>query len=253
MLLLHGFTGSAASWPPSLVDGLVSRRDLPVLVDLPGHGRNAGDTDPAHFTLEATLEDLARAQGPGPTPVAGYSMGGRLALAYALRWPERVTRLVLESASPGLPTAEERATRRASDEALARRLEAQGIEAFVDAWEALPLFESQRSLPDDVRGAQRARRLRNHPESLAASLRGVGTGALPSYWEELVHLSVPTLIVTGALDEKFTTLGRDMAARIPRSYHVVVAGAGHAVHLERPAAWLSAVRGFLSPDELAGE
>lgn len=253
MLVVHGFTGSAASWPASLVDGLASRDYLPVLVDLPGHGGNAGDTDPACFTLEATLDLLDRAQGPDPAPLVGYSMGGRVALAYALSRPRRVTRLVLESASPGLASAEERAARRASDEALALRLESRGIEAFVDEWEALPLFESQRALPDEVRSAQRARRLRNDPGSLAASLRGVGTGTLPSYWDVLSELSVPTLLLTGALDRKFTTIAGRMAERIPDARHIVVAGAGHAVHLERSAVWLSSVRSFLAPDEIAGD
>ncbi|MGD8319898.1 MAG: 2-succinyl-6-hydroxy-2,4-cyclohexadiene-1-carboxylate synthase [Gemmatimonadota bacterium] len=246
MLLLHGFTGSAASWPGTLVDGLASRERLPVLVDLPGHGAHAGDTDPAHFALAPTLESLVRAQGPEPGPVVGYSMGGRLALAFAVAHPRRVTRLVLESASPGLATEEERAARREADETLARRLETRGIEAFVDAWEELPLFESQRALPPRIRAAQRARRLRNDPRSLAESLRGVGTGSLPSYWEALDRLSIPVLLLTGALDRKFTEIAREMARRLPDVRHVVVPGAGHAVHLERPHAWLSAVCGFLA-------
>lgn len=245
MLLLHGFTGSGRSWPTSLIEGLISRARTPTLLDLPGHGRWAGDTAREHFTLQAALRAIAAAQGGEPGPVIGYSMGGRLALAYAAAHPGRVTHLVLESASPGLATEEERAARRAADEALARGLEAQGIEPFVRRWEALPLFESQGALPFEVRAAQRARRLANDPGSLAAALRGLGTGALPSYWETLGEIRMPTLLLVGALDVKFVEIAGAMERALPEAELAVVPRAGHAVHLERPDAWLSAVLGFL--------
>lgn len=192
------------------------------------------------------MAELARGE---PVDLVGYSMGGRMALAYAVRNPGQVRRLVLESASPGLETEEERAARRTSDEELARLLETEGIETFVKRWEALELFESQRSLPAPVRANQRARRLLNHPRSLAACLRGLGTGALPSYWGSLAGLRVPVLVLVGALDRKFATLGARMAALLPDARVVEVANAGHAVHLERPDAWLGAVTGFLSGGE----
>ncbi len=215
-------------------------------MDLPGHGRWAGDVSGAHFTLAAALDAITDAQGSDPGPVVGYSMGGRLALAYAMARPERVTRLVLESASPGLATEEERRARRDADEVLARRLEEEGIEPFVRRWEALPLFESQRALPAEVCAAQRSRRLANDPWSLAAALRGLGTGALPSYWDALGELRIPTLLLVGALDTKFVGIARAMADALPDADLVVVPRAGHAVHLERPDAWLSAVLGFLA-------
>lgn len=252
MLLLHGFTGSRRSWPPVVMEALASRGYRPAPLDLPGHGRNAGERDPARFTLEATLREIGAAQRGGAAPVVGYSMGGRLALAFALAQPARVSRLVLESASPGLATEEERAERRASDEELASRLEREGIEAFVDAWESLPLFETQRALPGESLAAQRARRLANDPHSLAASLRGVGTGTLPSYWDALPALRVPTLLIAGALDRKFSRIARAMAEVLPDARLVVVPGAGHTVHLERPEAWVDAVLDFLAPEARSG-
>ena len=248
-LLLHGFTGSSHSWGPIVVDGLASAVGAPVLVDLPGHGRHAGDVGPWRFTFEAVeagIDALARGE---PADLVGYSMGGRLALAYAVRNPRRVRRLVLESASPGLETEEERAARRAHDEDLANFLQTEGIEAFVERWEALELFESQRSLPPAVRASHRARRLLNHPRSLAACLRGLGTGVLPSYWGSLERLRVPVLILVGALDRKFATFGARMAALLPDARVVEIAGAGHAIHLERPDAWLEAVTAFLCGGE----
>ena len=215
-----------------------------VALDLPGHGADSGRTDPAAFTLEATLERVDAAVGEGAV-LAGYSMGGRLALHYALSRPERVHRLILESASPGLERASDRRERRAADEELAGRIVEAGVEAFVDAWEALPLFASRRRLPRRVRELHRSRKLLNDPRSLAASLRGVGTGALPSLWDRLEDVPVPTLLLVGEEDGKFTGIARRMTERMPRASLVVVPGAGHTVHLERPDAWLSAVLGFL--------
>jgi 2-succinyl-6-hydroxy-2,4-cyclohexadiene-1-carboxylate synthase len=219
-----------------------------MLVDLPGHGRHAGDVAPWRFTPEAVAAEIWRHTPHEPIDLVGYSMGGRLALGFALTYPERVRRLVLESASPGLETEGERARRRASDEELARRLEADGIEAFVDHWEAQPIFESQRALPAEVRTAHRAGRLRNDAGSLAAALRGLGTGALPSRWNALSRCRTSTLILAGEYDTKYVEVGRRMQERMPQARLVVVPGAGHTVHLERPEAWLEAVVTFVAAD-----
>lgn len=220
-----------------------------MLLDLPGHGRHAGDEAPWRFTFEAVEAEIDALSRGEPVDLVGYSMGGRFALAYAVRNPERVRRLVLESSSPGLETQEERAERRAADEALARFIEKEGIEAFVERWEAMELFESQGALPADARATHRARRLLNHPRSLAAALRGLGTGTLPSYWGSLPGLRVPVLVLVGALDLKFPAIGARMVELLPDARLVRIAGAGHAIHLERPDAWLGAVLGFLGGEE----
>jgi len=245
VILLHGFTGASNAWGPAIVEGLTSAGLPPTLVDLPGHGRHAGTSDPPGFTLDAACLAISAAGDGRPAPLLGYSMGGRIALGYAVRHPDRVPRLVLESASPGLASEEERAARRASDQELAARVEAWGIEAFVDHWESLPMFGSQRGLPPATREAQRQRRLANDARSLAAALRGLGTGALPSFWDALPTLPVPTLLIVGELDRKFVSIAERMAEVLPHARLAVVPGAGHAVHLERPGEWLAAVVGFL--------
>jgi 2-succinyl-6-hydroxy-2,4-cyclohexadiene-1-carboxylate synthase len=245
-VLLHGFTGSASSWE-GVVDGLSARGHVPVLIDLPGHGGNRARHGPAQHTLDAALA-LVRDAGRWPADLVGYSMGGRIALHFAAAHGGLVRRLVLESSSPGLETAEERTARRSSDEALAERLVADGIRSFVAEWEALPLFESQAGLSLDVVARQRERRLANDPRSLAAALRGLGAGALPSLWERLPRITVPTLLVVGERDPKFVDIAARMAARMPAARTVVVPGVGHAVHLERPDLWLEVVGGFLDDE-----
>lgn len=236
------------SWGDPTVDGLASAVGPPVLVDLPGHGRHAGETDPARFTLDAVEAELLCLTEAEPVDLVGYSMGGRVALAFTVRHPRRVRLLVLESSSPGLPTDEERAARRDDDEALAAWIVERGVEAFIRRWETLPLFESQAALPTEVLEAQRGRRLLNDPGSLAASLRGLGTGALPSFWGSLAALRVPVLLMAGVRDPKFVEIARRMAAALPTARFEPVDGAGHAVHLERPGAWVELVAHFLKED-----
>jgi 2-succinyl-6-hydroxy-2,4-cyclohexadiene-1-carboxylate synthase len=248
VVLLHGFTGSGSAWGETLTGALASRCRV-VAPDLVGHGSSAHPHDPRRYAPERVLADVAAVQAAlveGPATWIGYSMGGRLALAGALERVAPVEALVLESASPGLESAVERAERRRADEAWARRLDEEGIEAFVDAWLAQPLFATQRDLSPELRRDERARRLEQDPRALAACLRGLGTGVQTSHWDELERLSVPVLLVTGERDAKFTALARRMEARLPAGRHEPVAGAGHAVHLEAPAAWLERVTAFLA-------
>jgi 2-succinyl-6-hydroxy-2,4-cyclohexadiene-1-carboxylate synthase len=243
-VLLHGFTGSAVAWGDLALDGLRVAGLAPAPIDLPGHGRLA---DTAVTTLAETLalvDGAVLEAGPHLTTLVGYSMGGRIALHYALRTPRRIERLVLESASPGLRTESERTTRRVADAAQAERIVSRGVEAFVDEWEALPLFASQRALPESVRADIRDRRLRNRPDGLAAALIGLGTGTLPSLWSELAALDVPVLLITGERDTAFVDVARRMAASLPNARLVVVPHVGHAVHLEAPEAWAQAVGDF---------
>jgi 2-succinyl-6-hydroxy-2,4-cyclohexadiene-1-carboxylate synthase len=243
LVMLHGFTGSSASWQ-GVADALAARRRL-IRVDLPGHGRTPAPND-ARCRFTRVVEDIAliieQAAG-APAHVLGYSMGGRLALAVALAHPDHVRTLTLESASPGLHSEEARAERRLADALLADRIIDGGIAAFVDEWERMPLFASQARLPEVVRAQQRALRLANDPLGLARSLRGLSTGAQPSLWLRLADVRPPTLLVSGAEDARYTQIAAQMAAAIPAARHHVIAGAGHTPHLESPAAFLAAVGG----------
>ena len=226
LLLLHGFTQTRQSWRRTVaaLDGRYTRTVAP---DLPGHGQL---TERRPASLAATLAYLA-ALIDEPHVLGGYSMGGRVALHAALARPGLVQRLVLVGASPGLATEAERAERRAADEALADRIEAIGVEAFAAEWAALPLWEGQ---PERVRAASGADRLRNSAGGLAAALRGLGTGALPSLWDRLGELEMPVTLVTGERDAKFRAIAERMAERLPRADLVAIPGAGHAPQLERP-------------------
>lgn len=247
LVLLHGFTGSSGSWFP--IDNDLARDFRVIAIDLIGHGASEAPDDSTRYAFEQTIDDLAAiADHLGITRAhwLGYSMGGRLALGLALEHPRLVSALVLESATAGIRSESERAERRAADEALARRIEAIGIAAFVAEWERLPLWESQHRLDPGIRRRQRELRLRNRSTGLANSLRGMGQGAQPSLWERLADIETPVLLVAGALDAKFAAIAAQLDAALPRAETLIVPDAGHAVHLERPGQFVDAVRAFLA-------
>jgi 2-succinyl-6-hydroxy-2,4-cyclohexadiene-1-carboxylate synthase len=227
LVLLHGFTQTGRSWQP--VRHVLGARYRAVAPDLPGHGAFARRR-PASF---AACDAYVRALTDAPFTLAGYSMGGRIALHAALAVGSRIRRLVLVGASPGLADPQERARRRAADEALADRIEAIGVDAFAAEWAEQPLFAG---MPRGIAEQADADRRRNTAPGLAAALRGLGTGVMPPLWDRLGELPMPVDLVVGERDEKFRAIAERMAAAIPAARLHIVPGAGHAVHLEQPAA-----------------
>jgi 2-succinyl-6-hydroxy-2,4-cyclohexadiene-1-carboxylate synthase len=246
LVLLHGFTGCAANWV-SLFPLLNAPGRRLIAFDLLGHGQADAPADPQRYSMaecEADLLAALRTLGvqAGEAILLGYSMGGRIALYTAFSGFFRA--LVLESASPGLATALERAQRRQSDDLLAERIEREGVEAFVAYWEKLPLFASQGHLPGERQDALHRQRLTNRAVGLANSLRGVGTGAQPALHERLPELKLPVLLLAGELDAKFCHIARQMADSLPAAWLHIVPGAGHTIHLEQPALFAGFVNEF---------
>ncbi len=246
VLLLHGFTGASGTW--AALRTVLGVQYATLAVDLPGHGRSVASADPAQYALDRFAGDLARrldALGIERIAVLGYSLGGRAALRFALAYPDRVAALVLESASPGIVDPAERAARVRADEALAHTIEREGVAVFVELWEQLPLWVSQVALSEAARRRLRAERLANTAGGLANSLRGAGAGVDEPVLAQLATIDAPTLLVVGALDPKYVALGRTMAQMLPAAQLAIVAGAGHAVHLERPDAFAALVTTYL--------
>ena len=231
VVLLHGFTHTGASWEP--VEAALGFDAI--APDIRGHG-SASAVEPV--TLEAVVGDVS-ALAPGRFALVGYSMGGRIALHVGLALKDRVERLVLVGASPGIADAVERDARRASDERLADEIEASTIEEFATSWAETPVLAGQ---PASVRARVAEDRLRNTPAGMARALRGLGTGALPPLWDRLGELTMPVALVVGERDEKFSAIAFRMADAMADTSVVVVAGAGHAVHLEAPAVVAEAIR-----------
>lgn len=246
LLLLHGFTGSAATWSDASVTWRSGHRLI--APDLLGHGRSGAPADPARYALERQAADLAtmlHELDAVPADVVGYSMGARLALVLGLEHTGDIRRLVLESPSAGFADATERAARRAADEALADAIEDDGLEAFVDRWEVQPLFASHARLPPLARQRIRRERLGHDPAGLAGSLRGAGQGAMAPLQERLATLGAPTLVVAGDRDPLGVGRAREVATAVPGARLEVIAGAGHSPHLERPPDFIRISTEFL--------
>lgn len=233
LVFVHGFTQTGRSWWP-IAERFADRYEI-MLIDAPGHGGSS--------TVRASLVESGHLIGEmgGPATYVGYSMGGRMVLHLAANSPEFIDRLVLISTTAGIDDARERAARRASDDALAADLEREGLDAFLERWLALPLFDRLSPAaadPDDRR--------RNTVDGLASSLRLAGTGTQEPLWERLHSIDAPTLVITGELDVKFTELGRRLTDAVGRqASHTVIGDAGHATHLERRDDVHSAIEEFL--------
>jgi 2-succinyl-6-hydroxy-2,4-cyclohexadiene-1-carboxylate synthase len=253
LVLLHGFTGSNETWATHRA--ALSARHTTLAVDLPGHGHSGAPDDATRYALDRFADDMDHmldALQVQRAAMLGYSLGGRAALRFALRHPGRVAALVLESASPGVIDPVERAARLRSDAARADAIERDGVARFVEQWERLPLWASQACLPDATRARLREQRLANDPRGLANSLRGAGAGADPPVLVRLGTHQSPVLLIAGALDTKYVLLGRLMEEAMPDARLAVVPDAGHAVHLEQPAAFEALVTGFLDGLPSAG-
>lgn len=247
LVLLHGFTGSAANWARQ--QAVFAAYYRTIVVDLLGHGQTEAPVDPERYSMEQSASDLAgllTTIAPGPVNLLGYSMGGRLALYFAVHYPYLVQSLILESASPGLADSEAQQERSHSDEQLADAIEAEGMAAFVARWEKLPLFATQQTLPATVQSLLHEQRLQNRPQGLANSLRGMGTGRQPSLWEQLSTMTAPTLLLAGELDQKFRVIAQQMATYLPQATVTLVPEAGHTIHLEQPQAFQEHVLNFLT-------
>jgi len=234
--LLHGFTQSGRSWRE--VIGHMPEGFRWIVPDLRGHGETQIWRGAA-CTMDACTDDLVKLWDElnvEKTHLVGYSMGGRLALHIAARRPERLLSLVTVGAHAGLEESA-RDGRRRGDEALAERIEREGVEAFVDYWASQPLFAGLERRGPAYLAEIRAERLRNHAAGLECSLRGMGAGVMEPVWDDLAQLSLPCTFVAGQLDHGYVASARRLAARTPNGRFEIVPRAGHAVHQERPEAF----------------
>lgn len=233
IVLLHGFGGTRRAWD-RVLERLSAERYRPLALDLPGHGELADAPGP--ITFEGCVQSVLD-RSPERFVLAGYSMGGRIALRLALAAPERVQRLVLIATTAGIDDELERARRRSSDAVLAEDLENESYEQFIERWRSQPLFAGE---PAEVSALARADQRRNRPDALAAVLRGVGTGEMQPLWGRLGELEMPVVVVVGERDVKFQQAGRRMVESMRRAELRVVAGAHH-LPLENPQAIADAI------------
>jgi 2-succinyl-6-hydroxy-2,4-cyclohexadiene-1-carboxylate synthase len=245
LVLLHGFTGDSTTWDP--VRSGLRHHGKTLAVDLIGHGKSPKPDDVAAYKMSACIDQILALLDKlviRTVWLVGYSMGGRVALTLAVRHPERVAGIILQSTSPGLESAQARAARVKEDTDLAEGILAWGVSVFVEQWLEKPMFSDLKKLSPDQQAAQRAQRLRNHPVGLANSLRGMGTGSMDPVWDKIVGLRMPALILAGGNDIKFVETAKRMQALLPHAQLHLFSGAGHTPHVTDPAGWIKQVDAF---------
>lgn len=244
---LHGFTGNGATMQPLIEAVRGERRAL--LIDCIGHG--ASDA-PAHlepYEMNSVVDQylsIIGHQPPGSVHLIGYSMGGRIALSMAARAPWYFASITILSATPGLSDPVERAARHEADQTLANRIEADGVEAFLDWWLERPIFAPMVAKLDPAQlAATRTQRMSAHATGLANSLRGTGTGSMSPVWPMLAALRSPLLALAGELDATYVDIAEQIAQAAPFGRFEVIPSAGHALHVENPDAVSHLVGDFL--------
>lgn len=233
VVFLHGFLGSGQDW--EIIAQRLAMRYYCLAPDWPGHGRSPLQAAPAitYADWNAALETTLDACGLEQVTLVGYSLGGRLALDFAIRNPQRLQALIIISANPGIEEPDARSERVRWDAENARRLRTDGLESFLNYWYDLPLFASLDRIPGR-KEAVIARRSGQDAETLAQIITALSPGNVPALWPNVPALTTPTLALYGHLDAKYRTITQALAARHPRIRAMGVPFAGHALHVERP-------------------
>lgn len=245
LVFLHGFLGSGAGWRD--LAAALQDEYFCLLPDLPGHGANRTFDFDAPLDFDAVAGWLAGVlEGLSLTSIhlAGYSLGGRVALHFAVHYPERIRSLTLESANAGIVDEAGRVLRLAEDTARAAAILRDGMAAFVEEWYEMPLFASLKRRPQTLARIKEAAKA-NDPAWMAKVIRELSPGAQAPLWDRLPRLTFPVLLIAGEKDEKYIHIVRRMAQAMPLAHTRIVAAAGHNVHAEEPQVYLSLLREFL--------
>jgi 2-succinyl-6-hydroxy-2,4-cyclohexadiene-1-carboxylate synthase len=215
--------------------------------DLPGHGDNATLSLAQPLNFDLIVEDLRlffEYLGLDQVILIGYSMGGRIALYAAATYPAKIRALILEGASPGLEAESARQERARLDDERAEFLQAKGVEAFVDQWYNMPLFQTLQARPH-LLATVKQKRTNNNPRWLAKIISELSPGRQPSLWPRLTTLSMPVLLLAGELDSTYASLVTKMSRQIPGAIIRIIPQAGHNIHLEQPIQFIESVQAFL--------
>jgi len=272
LVVLHGGPGAAHDYfLPWLLP--LARTHRLIFIDERGSGRSERLEDTSRYTVEAMVEDVEDvrvALGLGKIDLLGHSCGGVLAEAYALKYQQHLSHLILNSTFPSTSQmnevlAREKAAMPPAKLARLNELEHAGLFGKGEIWERGRYTEEYEKLawgPGYFPFLYGAR-----PDSTYDP----ATGNAPSNWElyramwgehgefvidgnlksveyvdRLPTIHVPTLIVVGDHDECDPSLSREMHEKIAGSKLEILPNAGHMNFVDQPLMWQKAVQGFLS-------
>lgn len=241
LVFLHGFMGSGEQFRELI--SYCGNFCNPVTIDLLGHGETEGAELHYRFSQKEQVADLKKLlseQLQGGCFLYGYSMGARLALSLASRFPELLYGLILESGTFGIENETERQARQSLD---GRRADAitGNYQDFLKSWKEMELLRTNKE-HHHIREIQNDQ----NPRWMANSLLGFGTGTMPCLREQLPYLPVPVQLITGERDQKYISINQVMNKEISDCTLDIVPHAGHKVHLDRPEETSAVIRSFIS-------
>jgi len=246
VFMLHGFTGSLEDWRviyPNINEGFNY-----IGIDIIGHGKSDSSNEVKDHTTQSLvghLDTILNHLSISKAILLGYSMGGRIALNFAVSHSQKIKGLILESTSVGINNEKDRTKRIKSDEELASYIENEGLEKFAVRWMDQDIFNTQRRFSDEKLQKIRSRIAQNSKTGLANTLRGFSIGKMHYLTENLNVIKCPILFISGELDTKYCNLNSELVNKFANAKHTIIKNAGHNTHLEEPAKFVSAVNQFL--------
>ena len=246
VIFLHGFTGSATDWVP--VVSSLNKKFNYYLIDLVGHGKSDSPKEKHYYSIDSIvnqLKEIILAFPNNKIVLAGYSMGGRIALNFALQNASLLKGLILESSTYGIIEEALRKERIRQDEKLADFIDNNPIDKFIDYWMNIDFFNTQRRFSNERLSQIREHKLENNKTGLANTLRCSGTGSMKPLYNNLKDIPVKTLLISGELDTKFTDINAEMVKLFTNAENKNIKNAGHNTHLEEPQRFINEINNFL--------
>ena len=232
---LHGFTGHKEDFNLLREEACISSMLINWhLETLPGHDEDgSGDCSiDGHKNWLKKFLNQKPIAAESKNILIAYSLGARLALLYATEHSNNLNGLILISANPGIENLEEKRLRAVEDATLSESIKTIGVKRFIQFWNEQPLIQTQRNAPTQFYQSMQMRKHHLNAKGLSESLRGFGQGVFPSLWDSLNQIDIPTLLITGLKDEKYTLINKRMKTKNKDFQHATITDAGHAPHIE---------------------
>lgn len=245
LLFLHGFSNSSEEWL-FLKNKLNPNLNIYAL-DFLGHGNSSSPREVSYYktdSLNIQLNKIVSELNPKSLILVGYSMGGRAALSYWNQFPDKVNGLILESSTAGIEDEVAKKERKSADNQYCKRIVKNGIEWFANDWLNKPVFSTIKQ-NKSLYNSLIEKKKKNNVIGLINSLRGFGTGVMPSYWNTINRIDIPVLLMAGQLDEKFVEINKKMNTLIKSSVLEIIPNCGHNIHLEKPGIFINLVNKYL--------
>ena len=237
---LHGFTGSANSWKE-----IISKLDCNLLIlDIVGHGQSCFNDIDSDYDINSWCDDfrqIIESLNFKKINLCGYSMGGRLAIAFAAAYPTKINSLILESCGLGIYDKKTKNKRYKEDLSLSNTI-TNDLPEFVRIWQKNTLFVNQEKRNKTGFEIQQKNRLSHNPIQLAKALMSFSQGTMSGYQNKFSKFNFPIFIINGEEDSKYLKIGMQMSMLNKHVKQYIISKASHNTHLENPQEFIDVLK-----------